>query len=493
MTKICVPVTGDDIRGALELAHKAIAGGAALVEIRADLIPGATPHSIRQLFGDLLDRAVITLRSIDEGGKSDLSADERISWFGEALELPAAFIDLELDLDSQIISRARGQGKRTIVSKHILGGWDRQTVSDYLSRCCDEGTIGKVAVMVENSVEAVDLLNILPKNSHENHALMAMGPGAEITRALAGNVGAQLVYCALSGDVKVAPGQLDLRSQRRVASKDGIIVGLIGHPLHHSLSPIMQNSAFDILKIPGIYLPFDIPKPGMVQPFLRSCANLNIRGFNVTIPYKEVAFKSVDEIDDDAQRAGAINTVVIDRDRTLRGYNTDIFGFSEALRIAGFDPSGRRVLITGAGGAARAAVIALSKAGARILIANRTPERATALIGDLKVKAEAIPLSELASSERFDLIVNATPVGMTGFSGSQILPDEIIARSEAVMDMIYNPLETGLIASARRNGKTAISGIDMLLFQGAKAFELWTGEKAPVEIMRKALREAILK
>jgi len=491
MTKICVPIAGDDMRSALELAHKAIAGGADLVEIRADLIPGATPDSIGQMFGTVLGRSVITLRSRSEGGGSDLIGNERSSWIRAALELPAAYIDLEIDTDSGLIPEAKRLEKKTIVSKHFFDEWDEGLVSDYLSRCCEDGSIGKVAARVESVVDAIDLLKLIPKIGYDNHALMAMGTGAEITRAIANAVGSSVVFCALDSGKQVAPGQLDLRSQKRVTDDNSVIVGLIGHPLHHSLSPVMHNAAFDALGIPGIYLPFDIPNPEMVDSFLRDCADLKLRGMNVTIPYKEVAFRSVDEIEGDAQRVGAINTIVIDGQGGLHGYNTDIFGFSEAVRISGFDPSGKRALVVGAGGAARAAVLALDKLGAEISIANRTPERAVSLISDIEVNARTIAIADLTDSEPFSFIVNATPVGMTGFGGSAAIPGELVAEAEAVMDMIYNPLETRLISDARSHGKQAISGLDMLLYQGAKAFELWTGKRAPIDIMREALKKEV--
>jgi len=490
MTKICVPVFGDTLKEARARADKALADGADLFEIRADLLPSQDIDSIAEAFSGILDRAIITLRSREEEGNSDMPAELRKEWIKAAMDLSFAFVDVELEKDAHQISDLKERKNRTIVSRHFFGSWSRGELKETLESCCNSGGIGKVAAMVHDAFETIQILEILDDIDIDNHALMTMGKGAEASRALAERIGSRIVYCALDADAKVAPGQLDLVSQKRVGSADSIVVGLIGHPLGHTLSPIMQSAAMAELNLPGIYLPFDIPDEKSVVQFMRSTAKLGIRGFNVTIPYKEIAFSSVDEMDDDARRAGAVNVVVIE-DGLLHGHNTDIFGLSQSLRESGYDPRKKRALIIGAGGASRAAVIALWKMGAEISITNRTPERADELVRSMRVFVNTISIKELEIAEPFSLIVNATPIGMRGFDTARVVPERLISSADAVMDMVYNPPETPLLNAAKESGVLAISGLEMLLHQGAKAFELWCGREAPIDVMRKQLQEAI--
>ena len=492
MTKICVPVSGNNSKSAREMADKALSSGADLIEIRADLITGLKIESIKKDFSEILNRSIITLRSNAEGGGSDFTEKERYDWLSKAISLDPAFIDLELDSDRKLISNVKGK-KNIIVSKHFNSNWTDDTVIRTLEECCKQGGIGKVAVKVENVAQSIDMLSRIGNLKTNNHAFMTIGTGGEISRALAPSIGSQLVYCALSEKDKVAPGQLELKTQIRVASDRRIIVGLLGHPLGHTLSPGMQNAAFEAIDLPGAYLTFDVPEPAMVPDFLRKAAKLGVKGFNVTIPYKEIAFSAMDSVDNDARRAGAVNTISVEENGSLKGYNTDIFGFSESLKVAGVNPRNKRALIVGAGGASRAAIIGLWKMGAKIVIANRTPERAEELVRSMRVFIKTLSLDALEKEKPFSLVINATPVGMRGFENTNIIPDKLIASADAVMDMVYNPLETPLVIEAKKHNVKAIAGLDMLLYQGAKAFEIWTGKQAPVEVMRIKLLEAIRK
>lgn len=491
MTRTCVPVSGKDIASARKMADSALASGADLVEMRADLTPGADVESIKKMFSDIMDVTTITLRSRSEGGKSELSQAERDRWNAAALSLDPAFLDLELDTDIEMIRSLGDKREKVIVSKHMFEGWNPDSLSKILTDCCRLGKVGKVAAKVTDVVDGVRLMRSWKTAGSPPFSIMGMGPGAELTRALAGHVGAELIYCALDEKSMVAPGQLTLDSQKRVLAKDSVVVGLIGHPLGHTLSPGMQNAALRERDISGIYLPFDVPSDEGVGEFMRGAAKLGVRGFNVTIPYKEVAFSYVDQLDDEARRAKAVNTVLVQPDGSLKGFNTDIFGLSEALRTADYDPRNKRALIIGAGGASRAAVIALWKMGAKIEISNRHPQRAEELVRSMRVFVKTLPLDALDGEKPYSLIINATPVGMRGFGGSPLVPDRLIAGADAVMDMVYNPIETPLLDAARKHGVKAIHGLDMLLHQGAKAFEIWTGTNAPVEVMKKELMGAI--
>lgn len=287
------------------------------------------------------------------------------------------------------------------------------------------------------------------------------------------------------------------------------LVGLIGWPVEHSLSPAMHNAAFDALGLNWCYVPLPVP-PGQVAEAVRGIAALGFRGVNVTMPHKQAVLPFLDEIDPAASRIGAVNTITIMRDAegraTLTGYNTDYQGFIRALRKSGFDPAGRRAVIVGAGGAARAATFALLEAGAAdILVLGNTPQRLQALFaaldtgeGRLRI-LQATPQILVEEARAADLLVNATPVGMWqdkdehGFHREgTIWPEDVPLPSHlTVLDMVYAPPKTRLLRQAWAAGAHAIGGLEMLVEQGAAAFELWVGKPAPVAVMRAACEQAL--
>ena len=274
-------------------------------------------------------------------------------------------------------------------------------------------------------------------------------------------------------------------------------LGIIGHPISHSISPLFQQAALDAIGFDGAYEAWDVAPDG-VGEFVAGLRSPGTLGINVTVPHKEAVIPFLDEVDDWASTAGAVNTIV-NRDGRLTGHNTDGIGFLRALREgAGFDPRGRDVLVLGAGGSARGVVYALARAGiAQLFIANRTLERAERLVGiaiDSGVAAEAMALSDASSATgEVALIVNCTSMGMVhgpDENGSPLsAPD--IPSTVLVNDLVYNPLETPLLREAARAGAATLGGIQMLVYQGAASFEMWTGHDAPVAVMLEAATAAM--
>jgi shikimate dehydrogenase len=269
-------------------------------------------------------------------------------------------------------------------------------------------------------------------------------------------------------------------------------LGIIGHPIGHSISPVFQQAALDAIVFDGTYQAWDVAPDG-VGEFVDGLRAPGTLGINVTVPHKEAVIPFLDEVDDWASTAGAVNTIV-NRGGRLTGHNTDGIGFLRALQDgAGFDPTGKRVLILGAGGAARGVVLALARAGAgSMVIANRTEERAGRLAGLSEsngVSASACSLIDAAgAAETADLIVNCTTVGMShgpDESGSPLSAEQIPSAC-LVNDLVYNPLETPLLREAARAGASVLGGIEMLVYQGAASFEMWTEQPAPVQVMLKA-------
>jgi len=275
-------------------------------------------------------------------------------------------------------------------------------------------------------------------------------------------------------------------------------VGLVGWPVEHSVSPAMHNAAFDALRLPWRYSLLPAP-PGQVGSVLERIREQGWRGANVTVPHKQAVMPYLDGLTDAGSAIGAVNTIIA-RDGGLIGHNTDGDGFLAALREVGFDPSNRAVLVLGAGGGARSVVHALAQAGCAITVHNRTGERAAQLVQDMQGVVSRTGsgwLKQVASLQDleldgFDLLVNTTPLGMWPDVNASPWPEDLaIPAHWTVFDLVYNPEETQLLSRARATGAVPVGGLGMLVLQGALAFELWTGQAPPVEVMVAAAKEAL--
>jgi shikimate dehydrogenase len=282
------------------------------------------------------------------------------------------------------------------------------------------------------------------------------------------------------------------------------LVGLIGWPVEHSLSPAMHNAAFAELGLNWRYVPLPV-RPGEVDEAVHGLAALGFAGANVTVPHKQAVVPALDGLAEEAKALGAANTVVVQRadDGTvkLRGHNTDAPGFLRALRAGGFEPEGRRAIVVGAGGGARAVVYGLLAAGAdSVGVLDVVAERAETLAADLRDSVGQGELTVLPGTtqalveqaEGVELLVNATPVGMWPEAGRSVWPDGVpVPARLTVFDLVYNPEETKLLAQASEAGARVIGGLGMLVEQGAAAFELWTGREAPLGVMRAACERGL--
>ena len=284
------------------------------------------------------------------------------------------------------------------------------------------------------------------------------------------------------------------------------IVGVFGHPVTHSLSPAMHNAAFAALDLPFVYVAFPVA-PDALSPALRSLAALGIVGVNLTIPHKERALESMDAITEEARLVGAVNTVHC-VDGRLIGDNTDGQGFFQPLAEAGVDVAGQTVLILGAGGAARAVAYRLAREGADLVLANRTRERAERLAGEITslsdvTRRAAVRVvdwnegvadnAELADALRTArVLVNTTRVGMFPDDHAMPpLPPDALSPTTLVYDLVYNPVETRLLREARRGGCATLTGVKMLVYQGAAAFQRWCGVWPPTDVMEQAVLEGL--
>lgn len=274
------------------------------------------------------------------------------------------------------------------------------------------------------------------------------------------------------------------------------VCGLLGYPVEHSFSPAMHNAAFNEIGLNWVYVPFNV-LPENLPRAVSGIVSLNLAGVNLTVPHKQAVMSLLDEIDPVAKITGAVNTIVNDGGKLI-GYNTDGSGFVRSLaQEAGFTPGGKTALVLGAGGAARAVAIKLALSGVeKLYLTNRSQAKAVTLASHINkstgVETVVLPWGkELPSAivAASDLVVQTTPIGMSPETDQcPEFPFEALHSGQVVCDLIYNPGQTTFLSLAAQRGVTVLNGIGMLLYQGVLAFELWTNQEAPVQIMKNSLK-----
>ncbi|UCH42308.1 MAG: shikimate dehydrogenase [Dehalococcoidales bacterium] len=269
------------------------------------------------------------------------------------------------------------------------------------------------------------------------------------------------------------------------------VCGLIGDPVEHTMSPVIQNAAFRELGLDYVYLPFPVKKEELGKAIAGMRA-LNIRGLNVTIPHKVDVLRFLDKLDPLAEKIGAVNTIVND-DGFLTGYNTDAAGWLQAMLARGCDPANKKVVVLGAGGASRAISFIMAERGAYLVILNRRLELewAEELAGRISTtfsrETRALELNRvnlIETLEKADILVNATSVGMSPDTDQTPVDSDLLRLDLIVSDIVYNPVKTRLLREAEAAGAKTAGGLEMLVWQGALAFQHWTGQEAPIELMR---------
>jgi len=425
---------------------------------------------------------VATCRRILGGGKLAGGAEAELYWLGQAREAGCEWCDLEIET----LRELPGQTARAVPvpPKILLSFHDFEHTPPLPQRLVrarrGEADAIKIAARALTISDSVRLLRL----AHASNDIVSvpMGEIGLAARLLALREGSALAYAPVSD--ATAPGQVSLREFKRLYRADAItrktkIYGVIGNPIGHSLSPLLHNTGFVAAERDASYLPFLVEN---LKEFLQAIPEFELRGFSVTIPHKRTIMKHLAECEPMAEKIGAVNTVVVGKDGGLLGSNTDYVGVLRALE-GKLRLRDSRVLIFGAGGSARAAAFALANAGAEVLICARREMVARELAR--VCGAQAIARKHLASA-CFELIVNATPVGMYPRAGDSALsPRELNCR--IVMDLIYRPLRTQLLKTAAAKGIRAISGVEMFLAQGFAQWELWMGKVAPAAAMRRAV------
>jgi 3-dehydroquinate dehydratase / shikimate dehydrogenase len=332
-------------------------------------------------------------------------------------------------------------------------------------------------------------MKFLEKYSHAHSLVgLCMGEQGIISRVLGVRAGSQFTFGAASPGEETAPGQIAARTLRETFRIDQVdaatrVFGVAGDPIAHSLSPLMLNTAFRRENVNAVYLALHAK---VLEDLMQCVRDIPINGLSVTMPYKEQILKHLDKTDPLTAKIGACNTVVRAQDGKLYGFNTDVAGVVRPLEVR-MRLQDTRILVLGAGGSARAAVFGLKERGADVYILNRTPAPAQTLAK--QARAKAINRTMLKKLQ-FDVIVNATPVGMDGNRDPlPISPQEFNARY--FFDMVYNPQETKMVKLARAKGMHVILGSEMFVQQGARQFETWTGKPAPAQEMQRVVDFAL--
>ena len=427
-----------------------------------------------------------TCRRKEGGGQFTGDVAAELFWLMQARDAGCCWCDLEIETLRKLPNRSvRGYA---VPPKILLSVHDFERIPA-LPRTVSPPARGEAdAVKIAAAAHTIaDSLRLLRLARHsKNFVAVPMGEVGFPARVLALREGSALAYAPVA--CATAPGQVALADMKHLYRAHQLtrrtqVYGVIGDPIGHSLSPLLHNTGFVARHVDAVYLPFLVHQLG---DFLGAVRELGVRGFSVTLPHKQAIRKHLDECDPLAAEIGAVNTVVVRRDGSLFGSNTDYVGVLRALEKA-LPLKGSRVLIFGAGGSARAAAFALGRAGAVVAICARREPAARLLARS--AGAEALPRRALRT-QYFDAILNATPVGMNPRAGlSPLTPHELNCR--IVMDLIYRPQKTELLKLAARKGIATISGVEMFLAQGFAQWEIWTGRRAPEAPMRRAVLRAL--
>jgi 3-dehydroquinate dehydratase/shikimate dehydrogenase len=337
-----------------------------------------------------------------------------------------------------------------------------------------KGNILKGAFRV-NSLSDLKSIYDASQSIEEEHVLLGMGDLGTVTRIRSDILSNEFTFAYVSAPT--APGQLSLEEMRYLG-KDPMIIGILGHPLEKSLSPKMHNAAMKKIGTKGIYLKFNAESLDHIGNVIK---DYDIRGLNVTIPHKSKILEHLDSVDKKAEIIGAVNTVLNNKGK-LKGSNTDITGIEKTMEIAGFDPKGKRALIMGSGGAARACAFTLKEKGCGVTVTGRNERTSRSICSDLGCD---FTQKDSVALMLYDIVINCTPIGMYG---TEEYPVNIcqLTPHHTVFDMVYG-IETQLISKAKEVGAGIVSGEDMLAAQGAASLEMWTGKKDLFKIMREAL------
>jgi 3-dehydroquinate dehydratase/shikimate dehydrogenase len=434
---------------------------------------------------------VATCRRAVSGGKFRGSIASEVDVLAKAAAIGCHLVDIELETAVQLkpsdFNRLR-RSANLIISYHDFRGTKKleETFTKIKQYPAD---FVKIVTTANSLYDNVVMMKFLEKHSHEHSLIgLCMGEQGVISRVLCVRAGSQFTFAAANPGEETGPGQLTARTLRDTYRIDQVdaatrVYGVAGDPVAQSLSPAMLNAAFRRENVNAVYLALHAKS---IDDLTACLQDIPIAGLSITMPYKEQILKHLDKGDPWTSKVGACNTLVRSQDGNLYGFNTDVNGVVRPLEIR-IRLQGARVLVLGAGGAARAAVFGLKERGADVSILNRTAAAAQKLAKQARVKA--INRTMLKKLE-FDVIINATPAGMEGNRDPLPLAEQEM-KARYFFEMVYTPAETRMMKIARTRGMHVVPGSEMFVQQGARQFEIWTGKPAPLLEMQRVVDHAL--
>ncbi len=498
--RVCAVITEGTIDAA-RAAIKRAASIADMIEVRLDYLRDfdfGDPDGLRALLEDKPLPAIITCRAKSEGGRQQIDDRIRLRLLVEGARRFADYCDIEASHYEEA-ARLSPDLSRLIVSYHNFDETPANINAIYDRVTALPAAVHKIVTRANRVTDSLAIFKLLDRSRAEGRDViaLAMGEPGLISRVLGPAFGGFLTYGTLGHGKESASGQpscdelIDAYRVHRI-SLGTSITGIIGSPVAHSASPAMHNRAFAELGLDFVYLPFEVEDPAeffdrFVRPATRE-VDWNLRGLSVTIPHKSKVIPLLDEVNESASKAGAVNTVVVNQGRLI-GYNTDVQGAMEPLeKVCAL--RGESCGVIGSGGAARAVIYGLLERGARVSVFARNSQAAHSVNESFGVAVS--PIESLESSD-VRVVINATPVGMRGHSegSSPVLAEALRGRLTAY-DLVYNPIDTRFLMDARAAGCRTISGLEMLVAQAALQLELWTGRKPPIGEMRRAALSKIM-
>jgi len=514
---ICLPVTSKSADQALHDIQRACLAADA-VELRMDLIAGGTLAELISTARKTSDRVkiIVTCRRPEEAASVGrlpvvYTAEERMVLLKKAVDLEADYVDIELacgdDVVRELLAYCCGRGGRTkvIVSFHDI----KKTPSllrlkeiFHRSRALQADVV-KIVTFAVKPEDNLKILALIPYARKYSQKIIALGMGEKgrISRIAAPHLGNFLSFATLENSAASAPGQLTLTEMKQIVRRTAgngsgenafltsagdsrpVNFVLLGNPVAQSLSPFMHNTALAGLGIGGNYSAFCVVDLASAVQGIRG---MNIRGASVTLPFKSAVMEYLDDVSPDGLAIGAVNTIYNDNG-CLAGFNTDFKGLIMTIR-EGLEIRGKKFVIIGAGGTARAAVYGIIKEGGSPVIVNRTPEQ-----GYLLAKKFGCPFYALSEIDKIkaDCLINTTPVGMYPAVAESPVSASVLTGYEYVVDVIYNPLKTRLLQDAEKAGCRIFSGLNMFVHQGAEQIKLWTGKEPDRALMKMTVLEKL--
>jgi 3-dehydroquinate dehydratase / shikimate dehydrogenase len=484
--KVCVAIIGSTAAEMLEKAS-AVVKETPFLEFRLDYLdkPLLALPKFKHFFQDnTAATGIATCRRTVNGGKFSGNVAAEIEVLSKAAAAGFHIVDVELEsveaMKKGELQKLRETGVALIISHHDFNA-TKDLEGIYKRIIPFHPDFIKIVPTAKTLSDNVTLMRFIERmEDHSNIIGICMGDAGIISRVLGVRAGSAFTFAAASTGEETGPGQIAARTLIETYRIDQVdaatkVYGVAGNPIRSSLSPIMMNTAFRRETVNAVYLALQANK---LSDLLKLVHEIPIQGLSVTMPLKEEIMAHLEKTDPLSAKIGACNTVLRAQDGKLYGFNTDVAGITGPLEKR-MSLRGAKALVLGAGGAARAAVFGLREKGAEVFILNRTAETAHKLArqsGAKTIKKDAV------AKTAFDVIINATPIGMAGIKANQLLEAKDL-NTKLVFDLVYNPLETPLLRMARQKGIPIITGIEMFVQQGARQFEIFTGKPAPEEEM----------